>query len=141
MPSISGRSELGDINGVRRKSKKAIRVAAIFSLVTAFMIPFAPTLCQALFKQRIDLLLAVMLGIKTVIGYFLVVTISVLNGIYEHKRVLLNSIIGELLQLSLIWMLTAVPELNIYGYLTGMVVGDGLRLILNLKWVKKSLKN
>ncbi len=141
MPSISGRSEIGDINGVRRKSNKAIRVAALFSLATALMIPFASVLCEALFKQRITLLLAVMLGVKTVIGYFLVVTISILNGIYEHKRVLLNSIIGELLQLGLIWMLTAVPELNIYGYLAGMVVGDGLRLILNLRWVKKSLKN
>ncbi|MDO4568390.1 MAG: MATE family efflux transporter [Clostridia bacterium] len=131
LPSISGCSAAGDMRGVRRKTKKALLVSGALAVAVAAIVAFAPQLSRLLFAQDAPLLLAALLGAKTVVNFFLLVTTSVLNGIYEHKKVLAYSVISEALQLALIWYLTAVPQLNVFGYVAALIVGDALRLTLN----------
>lgn len=131
MPEISASHENGDIRCIRNRVRKAFLTAGAFGLLTAAVIPFAPRLCEILFSETLTPKLAALIGIKTIVGYFLAVTVSVMNGIYEHKRVLLNAVCGEALQFLLIWALTAMPALNVYGYMLGMIIGDGLRLAMN----------
>ena len=137
LPSVSCCSELGDMQGVRRKMKKAFAVSGLLSVAVIVIVVYAPEIANALFAQDVPVLLAILLGIKTVINFCLLVTVAVLNGIYQHKRVLLYSVIGELVQLVLIWYLTAIPSLNIFGYVTAMIVGDMMRLVLNSMRLRK----
>lgn len=141
MPNISASWDINDLTGIRRRTKKALRYAAFMSLFVVLLIPFAPWLCEVLFKQEITGLFCILLGIKAIINHFLIVSISVLNGVAEQRRVLSNAIAGELVQLGLIWLLTGVPSLNIYGYIAGVIVGDTLRLGLNAYRIRRALKN
>lgn len=117
--------------------KKAFAVSGLLSVAVIVIVVYAPEIANALFAQDVPVLLAILLGIKTVINFCLLVTVAVLNGIYQHKRVLLYSVIGELVQLVLIWYLTAIPSLNIFGYVTAMIVGDMMRLVLNSMRLRK----
>lgn len=136
LPNIAGAVSVGDRKGTKRKIRKAFFITAIFAIpVTALLLPFVPKLCLLLFHQRIGPTLAFMLAIHTAIVYFLSVSVSILNGLGEQKKVLAYAMIGEGVQLMLIWFLAAVPQLNVYGYLIGMILGDFLRLSCNLRRV------
>ena len=137
LPNVTASVAHNDPEGVRRRIKKALLVTAIFALpVTFLLLPFVPKLCMLLFAQPIGPTLALMLAVHTSITYFLLVSISILNAVGEQKKILTYAIISEVFQLALVWLLTAVPELNIYGYLFGMILGDGVRLTLNLKRIR-----
>lgn len=137
LPNVAASVAHSDPAGVRRKVKKALLITAIFALpVTFSLLPFVPKLCMLLFGQPIGPTLALLLAVHTAITYFLFVSISILNAVGEQRKILTYAIIAEAFQLGLVWLLTAVPELNIYGYLFGMILGDGVRLALNLKRVR-----
>lgn len=137
LPNVADSIAHNDPEGVRRKVKKALLITAIFAFpVTFLLLPFVPKLCMLLFAQPIGPTLALMLAIHTAITYFLFVSISILNAVGEQRKILTYAIIAEAFQLALVWLLTAVPELNIYGYLFGMILGDGMRLAFNLKRVR-----
>ena len=58
----------------------------------------------------------------------MILTISILNGLGLQKKVLLLAAIGEIIQLALVWVLTAMPVLHVYGYILGMLCGDAVRI-------------
>ena len=137
LPNIAGARAAGDKAALKRRIRKALLVTGIFAVpVTAALMPFVPRICRAIFGQSIHPTLALCLAVHTAIAYFLAVSISILNGMGEQKWVFRYAVLGEGLQLTLIWFLAAVPELNVYGYLFGMIVGDSLRLLCNLRRVR-----
>lgn len=136
LPSVAAARAAGDAACVRRRIRKALLFTASVALpVTAVLLPFVPKLCLLLFNQRIGPTLALLLAVHAGITYFLMVSVSILNGLGEQRRVLVYAILGETLQLGLIWLLAAVPELHVYGYLAGLILGDLLRLVCNLRRV------
>lgn len=137
LPGVSAAQAAGDTAALKRRVKKALTAAGVLAIpVTALLLPFVPMLCSTIFGARIHPTLSLMLAAHTAVTYFLAVSISILNGVGEQKRVLRYAALGESLQLGLIWLLAAVPELNVYGYLFGMITGDSVRLACNLRRVR-----
>ncbi|HEY5561516.1 MAG TPA: stage V sporulation protein B [Clostridiaceae bacterium] len=64
-------------------------------------------------------------------------TFGVLNGLGKQKILLRNSIIVSLVRILLLYILTAIPSINIYGYGITMIVTSLISLILNLYEIKK----
>jgi len=131
MPSISAAIGAGDRKALLRKVDKGIEVTGLIALPsTALLLPFVPLLSALLFGQTVDLRLALLLAAETVAGYYLMAANCMLNGMGRQRRVLVYAAAGEIVQLALVWVLTGLPHWNIYGYVTGMLAGDLLRVLL-----------
>lgn len=129
MPSISGSIARGDSHDLARKVDKGIEAAGLLGIPsTAMLLPFIPLLCRQLFGQTVPPTLAAALFIQTISTYYLILTVSILNGLGMQKKVLLLAAIGEIIQFVLVWVLTAMPTLHIYGYILGILCGDVLRI-------------
>lgn len=63
----------------------------------------------------------------------------VLNAMMKQGLVLAFALIGEFIQLVLIYTLSANPFLHIYGYVIAMIIGECLRLIFNLLAIKREV--
>ena len=137
LPNVSAAQTMGDTAALKRRVRKALIVTGIIAIpITCILFPFVPKLCGAIFGEEIHPTLSLLLALHTGITYFLAVSISILNGVGEQKRVFRYAVLGESLQLALIWFLAAVPQLNVYGYLFGMIAGDSVRLACNLRRVR-----
>lgn len=137
MPAVSACAAARDKKGVCRKIVKGFQATAWIGLpATAVLLVLLPDLCGLLFKQRVSESLAAFLAVETALSYFCIICINMLVGLSQQKRVLIYTVIGEGVQLILMWFLTALPQWNIYGYLTAAIVGAAVRLILCLRRVR-----
>ena len=64
----------------------------------------------------------------------------IMNGMMMQNKILAHAVIGEIIQMLLIYLLCSNPFLHIYGYLAAMIIGEGLRLILNLLAIQIMLR-
>ncbi len=129
MPSIAASISRGDHPDLIRKVNKGIEAAGLLGLpATAVLLPYIPMLCGLLFGQTVPPALADALSLQAITMYYLAISTSILNGIGKQKQVLILAAVGEALQLALVWVLTAVPRLHVYGYIIGMLSGDLLRV-------------
>lgn len=140
LPAISTHFEHYDLVSIRTKLKKAVFITLLISLLTCLITAFAPKLTLILFKQEVDMTLSVLLCVKVIINMFIAVCVSFMNGMLQQKKILVFSIIGEAVQLGLIWLLAGMPQFHIYGYVIGMATGDLLRLILTSLDLKALIK-
>ncbi len=63
-----------------------------------------------------------------------------MNGIGKQKQVLILAAISEALQLALVWVLTAMPSLHVYGYIIGMLSGDLLRTVVGFVLIHRATR-
>lgn len=140
LPLVSSLSWHDDCIGLKRTLKKGLFVIIVtFLLLNIVPLPFLPRLAQALFKLNPGRSAFMILTIKTFIIYFQVFVAMALNGMMLQRQVFLYAIIGELIQLLLIYTLSANPFLHIYGYLIAMCVGEGVRLLLSILTLRRKL--
>jgi stage V sporulation protein B len=64
-------------------------------------------------------------------------TNGVLNGLGRQKILLRNSIIVSILRILLLYILTGIPSINIYGYGVTLIITSVITLTLNLLEIKK----
>lgn len=64
---------------------------------------------------------------------------GILNGLGKQNVILRNTLITEVLEVTLLFFLTAIPSINIYGYAITMLVISSLSLCLNLYEIYKTL--
>ena len=140
MPNISGAIAVGNEAVLKRKIDKGIQVTGLIAFpCTALLLPFIPMLSAMLFQQTIPVKMALLLGIQTIVSYYLMSVVCILNGMSKQKNVLLYAAIGEIVQLVLVYWLTGLKAWNVYGYIMGMICGDFLRVILGLSRIYRSV--
>ena len=113
--------------------------AAPALLINIPAIPLMQRLISVFFGIMPQQHIVTLLTVKTIIIYFQVTSVMILNAMMKQGRVLLFAVIGELMQLLLIYYLAANPFLHVLGYLISMIIGEGLRLVLNLIAITVSL--
>lgn len=72
----------------------------------------------------------VMLCIKMILVFFQITCMMILNSMMMQKKVLIFTVIGEAVQMILIYILTANPFLHIYGYIFASLIGELIKLLL-----------
>lgn len=138
MPSIAASLARGDKKDLANKVDKSIEVIGYIGLpATAMIMPFVPLICSLLFAQTAPIELVAVLSISIVLSYYLIVAISILNGFGKQKQVLIFALVSEFFQLGLVYVLSAMPSLHIYGYLAGMIIGDVLRMIISFVFINR----
>ena len=118
LPEVSARFHCNDPRKIRDFSEKILRTVGLIAFpFTALLLPLAPVISRLFFYQPIDPKLFYLMGISCIFCYYQIVLSCFLNGCGQQGK---NAVIvscGELLQLALVWILTAIPKLRIYGYI------------------------
>lgn len=133
MPEVGRSRTLGDKVRISALSYKALSVTGLIGIpITAALIPLAPTLSRLFFGQPLALEYVALLGLSAVMCYFQMVTSGLLNGLGAQKFTVFTSVLGEFVQLALIWVLAAKPALGIYGYIIAQCIAPALTAALNI---------
>ena len=70
--------------------------------------------------------------------YTATTSLGILNGLGKQKIILRNSIIISIARVLLLYFLTSIPSINIYGYGIALIITSLLTLCLNLLEIKKT---
>lgn len=138
LPTVSHSLALGRQNDLKRKIRKAIQAVSLIALpATAVLLPLASDLAMLLYDQPLSDHYLFLLAIAVVLQDYQLVSLSILNGLGQQRRAMCNVILGELVELGLMFTLTALPQVRIYGYILGMIVCGSLIVTLNLRLIIK----
>lgn len=140
LPAVSAAAGAGDFERLRRIVKKSVSVLGLAVGANVLLLPFLKPLAALLFGIVPDFAVFALLTLKFCIIYFQIVTTAILNGLKAQKHVLVYTVLSEGLQLILIYLFAALPQLHIYGYLAAMSAGEGLRLALSAKKIRSVLR-
>ena len=135
MPAVSAAVQNNNKN-LHRIVKKSVGVLTFAVAANLLLLPFLKKLSALLFGIVPDWGVFILLTLKSCIIHFQIVTTAILNGLKEQKIVLAYTVLSEGLQLILIYLFAALPQLHIYGCLAAMAAGEGLRLALSVKRIR-----
>ena len=135
MPAVSAAVQNNNKN-LHRIVKKSVGVLTFAVAANLLLLPFLKKLSALLFGIVPDWGVFILLTLKFCIVHFQIVTTAILNGLKEQKIVLAYTVLSEGLQLILIYLFAALPQLHIYGCLAAMAAGEGLRLALSVKRIR-----
>lgn len=139
LPSVTACVTRRDYPDLVRKVNKGIEVTGLMGLpATAVLLPYIPLLAALLFGQTVPVALAEALSLQAIVAYYLSISTSILYGLGRQRQVLFLSAFCEALQLVLIWFLTALPQLHVYGYIFGMLAGDVLRAVISFVLIHRA---
>ena len=140
LPTISGSRSRGARPDLERKIRKAVQAVSLIALpATAILLPLAPELSRLLYGQELSNRYLLLLGVSVVLSDYQLVTMAILNGLGEQSRAIRNVILGEMLELGCVYVLAAVPELQIFGYILGMIGCSSLIVFCNLRLIRKTV--
>ena len=135
MPAVSAAVQNNNKN-LHRIVKKSVGALTFAVAANLLLLPFLKKLSALLFGIVPDWGVFILLTLKSCIIHFQIVTTAILNGLKEQKIVLAYTVLSEGLQLILIYLFAALPQLHIYGCLAAMAAGEGLRLALSVKRIR-----
>lgn len=140
LPEISAAFCSNDEVEFKKLISSSFTAAAIaVLLINLPLLPFLQKLSKYFFGITPNQVIINLLSFKTAIIYFQVTSVMVLNAMMKQGLVLAFALIGEFIQLVLIYVLSANPFLHIYGYVIAMILGECLRLIFNLLAIKREV--
>lgn len=140
LPAVSAAAFEGNRDRLRILIGKSMYAALSAACCINFaFLPFLQQLSYLLFGMVPRMEIFILLSIKAAIIYFQIVSAAVLNGLKRQRLVLIYAVIGEVTQLILIYVLSAISSLHIYGYLISMSIGEFIRLMLSFAEIKRTL--
>lgn len=141
LPAVSCCASKGDNLSIRKLAKYSYLLSALtFLLINMPALSFLQKAAERLFFVRPTRICFILLTLKIGINYLLIVSTAVLNGTMQQKKVLLFAVTGEALQLILIFILSSVRSLHIYGFIIAGCIGEAVRMMLSLIYVKLTVK-
>ncbi len=133
LPNISKSMATGNKYKLNVRISRSLRITGLVGVpATCAIIPLSPYLLNLLFDISVSYNYLLMLGISVIFIYYQIITGSVLNGMGQQKLTMTSSVIGEVVQLFLLWNLVSIPKLNIYGYIISIIIAPLIVTILNL---------
>lgn len=141
IPSISEAITFKKGGIVNHRINTALRVASITAFSSLAIVLSIPSeLGLFFYKDRSlgELLKILAPGIPFI--YFLIVTFAILNGLGKQKNILINSTVLSVIDLIILYILLAMPSLNIKGYAIDFVVTAVIGIIINAIVIKKTIR-
>lgn len=133
MPEISRSRARGDQKRIDALARKALGVTGLLAIpLTSMIVPLAPTLSRLFFGQPLGLRYVALLGVSIVLAYYQMVTAGLLNGMGAQWSAVGAAVLGECVQLALVWVLAARPGLGVHGYIWAQIIAGVLTLGCNL---------
>ncbi len=138
IPDMSLSLSKKDSWSTENRISQVLRVSFLVGLGTLIVSICIPQKLGLLFYGRDDLGQMIMFaGICNFISYIAAATFGILNGLGKQNVNLKNSIIVSVEGLILVFILTGIPPLNIFGYGISLVITAITGLLLNLYEIRK----
>lgn len=140
IPDLSQSINKKDYESATNRIKEVLFISFLLGICTLAICQIAPKELGLIFFKREDLYPYIkFLSLCLPIFYTSITTYSILNGIGKQNLMLRNSIICAVIEILLLYVLTAIPSINIYGVGISLMIDCFIALILNLYEIKKSL--
>lgn len=136
MPTLSKNLAQNNHLSIQRKVQKSFEATGLIALgSTCALLPVVGTLSRILYHQELGSTYIWLLSLCTVLLYFQIISISILNGLNRQRFSMISVILGEAIQLFFTWKLCAMPNLAIIGYILAMIISCVVVISLNLVFI------
>jgi stage V sporulation protein B len=140
IPDLSENISRKDYYTVERRILQVLKIAFILGLATLIICLTIPEKLGIMFYNRSDLGSYIRFAaLSSPIFYVAATTYGVLNGLGKQNVILRNSLIASTLEVLLLFTLTGIPSINIYGYGITFITVSTLTLILNSIEIRKHI--
>lgn len=139
IPDMSLSLSKKDLWSTEKRISQVLRISYLVGLGVLVVSFCMPEKLGQLFYSRNDLGgMIKFAGICIFISYVSSATFGILNGLGKQNVNLKNSLIVSFESLVLVFILTGIPSLNIYGYGISIILTSVTGLVLNLYEISKS---
>ena len=140
IPDLSQTMNSGQNYKASIRIKKVIKLAFLLGLSTTIICNIVPTSLGIMFYNRDDLGLYIrFVSLAAPVFFTSAAMFGILNGLNRQGIILRNSLIEALIELVCLFIFTAIPSINIYGYSIAMILATGVSFALNFYEVKKHI--
>ncbi len=140
IPDLSQTMNSGQCYKAAHRIKKVIKLAFLLGLSTAIICNIVPSSLGFMFFNRKDLGPYIrFVSLAAPIFFTSSTMFGILNGLNRQSIILRNSLIEAGIELICLFIFTAIPSINIYGYSIAMILATGISFILNFYEVKKHI--
>jgi stage V sporulation protein B len=130
-----------DYYTVERRILQVLRISFILGLATLVICLLIPQQLGQMFYNRSDLGSYIRFAaLSAPIYYVAATTYGILNGLGKQSIILRNSLILSILEVILLFILTGMSNINIYGYGITFIVTASLTLLLNFIEIRKHIE-
>lgn len=141
VPDISTNVTRQDLGSVKKRVRQVFSIAAMVGISTVLMNLIIPDELGMLVYKRDDLGNYIRFAaICSLLSYIAIPTYGILNGLGRQKVILKNSLIVSVMEVILIYILTAIQKINIYGLGITLVITSVTALIINIREIKRTLE-
>ena len=141
IPDLSQTLVLGKQYEASLRIKKVIKFAFLLGIATTIICNVIPDALGQMFYGRYDLGSYIRFASLTAPIFFPAVTMfGILNGLNRQGIILRNSLIEAIIELICLYIFTAIPSINIFGYSLTMFIACTIGLILNMYEVNKHIE-
>ncbi|GAA0782935.1 stage V sporulation protein B [Hathewaya limosa] len=125
IPDISKSIAINDFYGLEKRIKEVMLISLLLGLGNLVICLCIPKNLGIMFFGRDDLGEYIKLAAYSApFVYMSSSSYSILNGLGNQKKVLINSLISSVLEICLFYVLLGIPHINIYGFgITFLIVG------------------
>lgn len=138
VPDLSQKLTTGDFWSVEKRIMQVFKIAALVGVGTLVLNQVVGNELGELFYKRNDL--GDYIRFASLTSFFTFIAIpsyGILNGLGRQKIILRNSLIVSVIEIVLIYFLTAIPKVNIYGLGLTLVITSIIALIINIIEIRK----
>ncbi|BCZ47546.1 stage V sporulation protein B [Clostridium gelidum] len=140
IPDLSQTLVLGKQYEASIRIKKVIKFAFLLGISTTIICSIIPDSLGQMFYGRNDLGSYIRFASLAAPILFPAVTMfGILNGLNRQGIILRNSLIEAIIELICLYIFTAIPSINIFGYSLTMFIACTVGLILNMYEVNKHI--
>lgn len=138
IPDISKNLTKKDFDGLEIRINEVVKMCFLLGVSTMLICLIMPNNLGMLFYNRTDLSLYIKAAsICAPFLYASSCTYGILNGLGKQKTILISSLASSLIQLLLIYILIAMPKINILGYAIALSISSIISLIINMIEINK----
>ncbi|WP_409301895.1 stage V sporulation protein B [Peribacillus sp. SCS-155] len=138
VPAVSEAKSLGNFQIVERRLQQTLRVTFItgsLAIVTLFVL--AEPILQAMYGSSHAAIFVKFLAPFFILFYCQMPLQSMLQALNLAKAAMINSLIGAVLKIAIIWFLASKPEFGIMGAAVGIAAGTILVTFLHFSTLLK----
>jgi stage V sporulation protein B len=140
IPDLSQSMSKKDYYAVEKRISSVLRIAFLLGISTLIICLIGSESLGKMFYNRTDLGAYIKFAaISCPIFFPAVTTFGILNGLGKQNIILRNSLIVSALEVILLYILTSIPYINIYGYGVSLIITSIITLTLNLSVIRKSI--
>lgn len=138
IPDLSEKVSKKNYWEVENRILQVIKIAFLLGVTTMIICLTVPDSLGQLFYKRDDLGPYIRFSsLAAPITFIAATTFGILNGLGKQSIILRNSVIVSILELILLYILTGISWINIYGYGITLIITSFILLILNMYEIRK----